>query len=180
VAPAGQAARAGLQPDMADRSTWIPAWIGLGSNLDDPPRQLDAAVAGLGRLPRTRLVALSRRYWSEPVGPQDQPRFLNAAAALVTQLEATELHGALRALETELGKRPPAVRFGPRRIDLDLLAYDAQTLATPTLELPHPRLHERAFVLYPLAELAPELWIAGRGRVAALKAAVAGDGLSPL
>ena len=165
-------------PDRRE-SPWTPAWIGLGSNLDDPPRQLDAAIAGLARLPRTRLVAVSGRYGSDPVGPQDQPRFLNAAAALVTQLGAPELHAALRALETALGKRPPAVRFGPRRIDLDLLAYGSLTYRSDTLELPHPRLHERAFVLYPLAELAPELWIAGRGRVAALKAAVAGDGLSP-
>ena len=165
---------------MDAAASWTPAWVGLGSNLDDPPRQLDAAVAGLARLPRSRLIAVSRRYWSDPVGPQDQPRFLNAAAALVTELGAGELHAALRALEVELGKRPPPVRFGPRRIDLDLLAYDALVLKTETLELPHPRLHERAFVLYPLAELAPELWIAGRGRVAALKAAVAGDGLSPL
>jgi 2-amino-4-hydroxy-6-hydroxymethyldihydropteridine diphosphokinase len=165
---------------MAAASRWTPAWIGLGSNLDDPPRQLDAAVAGLAQLPNTRLVAVSRRYWSDPVGPQDQPRFLNAAAALLTQLGARQLHAALRALETALGKRPPAIRFGPRRIDLDLLAYGALTLDTATLQLPHPRLHERAFVLYPLAELAPELWIAGRGRVAALKAAVTGDGLSPL
>ncbi len=159
---------------------WTPAWIGLGSNLDDPPRQLDAAIAGLARLPRTRLVAASGRYWTDPVGPQDQPRFLNAAAALVTQLGAPELHEQLRALETALGKRPPAVRFGPRRIDLDLLAYGSLTIKSETLELPHPRLHERAFVLYPLAELAPDVWIAGRGRVAALKAAVAADGLSPL
>ncbi|HUO79148.1 MAG TPA: 2-amino-4-hydroxy-6-hydroxymethyldihydropteridine diphosphokinase [Steroidobacteraceae bacterium] len=167
-------------PPEPRASLWTPAWIGLGSNLDDPPRQLDAALAGLAALPRTRLVASSRRYWSDPVGPQDQPRFLNAAAALVTQLGAEPLHAALRTLETALGKRPPAVRFGPRRIDLDLLAYDALTFKSDTLELPHPRLHERAFVLYPLAELAPELWIAGRGRVAALKAAVAGDTLSPL
>ncbi len=170
----------GRPPELRASSAWTPAWIGLGSNLDDPPRQLDAAIAGLARLPDTRLIAVSRRYWSDPVGPQDQPRFLNAAASLLTRLGAPELHAAMRALERELGKRPPAVRFGPRRIDLDLLAYDELSLKTDTLELPHPRLHERAFVLYPLAELAPELWIAGRGRVAALKAAVASDGLSPL
>ncbi|MBS0396464.1 MAG: 2-amino-4-hydroxy-6-hydroxymethyldihydropteridine diphosphokinase [Proteobacteria bacterium] len=165
---------------MAAAPVWFPAWVGLGSNLDDPPRQLDAAIAGLGRLHDTRLVATSRRYWTAPVGPQDQPRFLNAAAALVTRLDAPQLLAALRALEAELGKRPPAVRFGPRCIDLDLLAYDALTLRSEALELPHPRLHERAFVLYPLCELAPDVWIPGRGRVAALKAAVAGDGLSPL
>jgi 2-amino-4-hydroxy-6-hydroxymethyldihydropteridine diphosphokinase len=160
--------------------TWTPAWVGLGSNLDDPPRQLDAAIAGLATLPQTRLVASSRRYWSDPVGPQDQPRFLNAAAALLTGLAPQALLESLRALERALGKQPPAVRFGPRRIDLDLLAYGDLTLASATLELPHPRLHERAFVLYPLAELAPDLWIPGRGRVADLRRRVAGDGLSPL
>jgi 2-amino-4-hydroxy-6-hydroxymethyldihydropteridine diphosphokinase len=165
---------------MPERPTWTPAWVGLGSNLDDPPRQLDAAIDGLGRLARTRLVTVSTRYWSAPVGHLDQPRFLNAAAAVVTELGAAALLAELRALETALGKRPPAVRFGPRRIDLDLLAYDELIVRTETLELPHPRLHERAFVLYPLAELAPQLWIAGRGRVAALKASVASDGLSPL
>jgi 2-amino-4-hydroxy-6-hydroxymethyldihydropteridine diphosphokinase len=170
----------GRPPERRAPPSWTPAWIGLGSNLDDPPRQLDAAIAGLGRLPRSRLIAVSRRYWTDPVGPQDQPRFLNAAASLLTRLDAPGLHAALRALESELGKQPPTVRFGPRRIDLDLLAYAELTLRTDALELPHPRLHERAFVLYPLAELAPELWIAGRGRVAALKAAVASDGLSPL
>ncbi len=164
---------------MADASLWTPAWIGLGSNLYDPVRQLDAAFDGLGRLPETRLVATSRRYWTEPVGLRDQPRFLNAVAALLTRLAATDLYGRLRALETELGKQPPPVRFGPRSIDLDLLAYGRLRLRSDVLELPHPRMHERAFVLYPLAEVAPELWIPGRGRVAALKAAVRGDGLSP-
>ncbi len=163
---------------MAGSPRWTPAWIGLGSNLDDPPRQLAAAVEGLGRLAHTRLMAVSSTYGSDPVGPQDQPRFLNAAASLITQLEATELHDALRALEVELGKRPPAVRFGPRRIDLDLLAYGTLVYRSDVLEVPHPRLHERAFVLYPLHDIAPELWIPGRGRVAALKAVVDAAGLS--
>jgi len=159
-------------------SSWTPAWVGLGSNLDDPPRQLDAATAALARLPGTRLIAVARRYGSDPVGPQDQPRFLNTVAALLTTLPASELHAALRAAELELGKVTPLVRFGPRRIDLDLLAYGQAVIRTETLEVPHPRLHERAFVLYPLAELAPDLWIPGRGRVASLKAAVRGDGLT--
>ena len=159
-------------------SSWTPAWIGLGSNLDDPPRQLDAAIAALGRLPGTRLIAVARRYGSDPVGPQDQPRFLNTAAALLTTLDATALHAALRSIELELGKVTPAVRFGPRCIDLDLLAYGQAVIQTEMLTVPHPRLHERAFVLYPLAELAPDLWIPGRGRVATLKAAVRGDGLT--
>ena len=159
-------------------SSWTPAWIGLGSNLDDPPRQLDAATAALARLPETRLIAIARRYGSDPVGPQDQPRFLNTVASVLTTLDASALHAALRAAEQELGKVAPVVRFGPRRIDLDLLAYGQAVLQTETLTLPHPRLHERAFVLYPLAELAPDLWIPGRGRVATLKAAVRGDGLT--
>jgi 2-amino-4-hydroxy-6-hydroxymethyldihydropteridine diphosphokinase len=141
---------------------------------------LDSFSAGVGT-PSLAAYSARRSPNSERALSLNQamPRFLNAAASLVTQLGATELHEELRALETALGKRPPAVRFGPRCIDLDLLAYGALTLKSDSLELPHPRLHERAFVLYPLSELAPELWIAGRGRVAALKAAVAGDGLSP-
>jgi 2-amino-4-hydroxy-6-hydroxymethyldihydropteridine diphosphokinase len=159
---------------------WTPAWIGLGSNLDDPPRQLDAAVAALAALPNSKFIAGSRRYRSRPFGPQDQPDYLNAVVALLTRLDAAELHAALRALESALGKVPPPVRFGPRRIDLDLLLHGAAVLLTDSLELPHPRLHQRAFVLYPLAELAPELWIPGRGRVAALAAAVPGEGVSPV
>ncbi|HXQ64185.1 MAG TPA: 2-amino-4-hydroxy-6-hydroxymethyldihydropteridine diphosphokinase [Steroidobacteraceae bacterium] len=161
-------------------SWWTPAFIGLGSNLDDPPRQLDAALAGLAVLPASMLLAVSSRYRSRPVGFLDQPDFVNAAAALLTRLDAETLLRELRALELRLGKRPPPVRFGPRRIDLDLLLFGGQTLHSPTLELPHPRLHERAFVLYPLADIAPELWIPGRGRVAALRSAVQGDTLSPL
>jgi 2-amino-4-hydroxy-6-hydroxymethyldihydropteridine diphosphokinase len=159
---------------------WTPAWIGLGSNLDDPPRQLDAAVAALAALPNSMFITGSRRYRSRPFGPQDQPDYLNAVVALLTRLDAAELHAALRALESALGKVPPPVRFGPRRIDLDLLLHGASVLVTDSLELPHPRLHQRAFVLYPLAELAPELWIPGRGRVAALAAAVPGEGVSPV
>ena len=157
---------------------WTPAYIGLGSNLDDPPRQLDAATAALARLAGTRLVAAARRYGSDPVGPQDQPRFLNTVVAVLTMLDAPALHAALGVAERELGKVPPAVRFGPRRIDLDLLVYGDEVIRSDELEVPHPRLHERAFVLYPLAELAPDLWIPGRGRVTRLKAAVSGDGLT--
>jgi 2-amino-4-hydroxy-6-hydroxymethyldihydropteridine diphosphokinase len=157
---------------------WTPAWIGLGSNLDDPARQLDAAFAALATLPRTRLVASSRRYRTRPVGPQDQPDFLNAAASVITELDAPALHAALQALETALGKRPPTVRYGPRRIDLDLLAFGGEAIESKALVLPHPRLHERAFVLYPLADIAPELWIAGRGRVLALLSALPGEGVS--
>jgi 2-amino-4-hydroxy-6-hydroxymethyldihydropteridine diphosphokinase len=158
---------------------WTPAYVGLGSNLDEPARQLDAALAGLAGLEASVCIAASGRYRSRPVGVADQPEFLNAAAVLLTRLEAPALHAALRALETRLGKVPPRVRFGPRSIDLDLLVFGAQRLETELLTVPHPRLHERAFVLYPLAELAPALWVPGRGRVAALKERVAADILLP-
>jgi len=159
---------------------WTPAYIGLGSNLDDPPRQLRAALDGLARLPSSRLIAVSPFYLSRPVGPQDQPDFVNAVAALLTRLDGEALHRELQSLERALGKRPPAVRFGPRRIDLDLLVFGAERIASAALEVPHPRLHERAFVLYPLADLAPALCIPGRGRTAALRAAVAGDAPTPV
>ena len=160
---------------MDAQGRWTPAYIGLGSNLDDPARQIDSAFAALATIPDTLLIAASRRYRSKPVGPQDQPDFVNAAAALLTRLDPLALHAALHTLEIALGKRPPPMRFGPRRIDLDLLVFGSITLELPDLEVPHPRLHERAFVLYPLADIASALWIPGRGRVATLRAAVAGD-----
>jgi 2-amino-4-hydroxy-6-hydroxymethyldihydropteridine diphosphokinase len=112
------------------------------------------------------------------VGFLDQPPFVNAAAAVITRLAPAALHESLMALERQLGKAPPSVRFGPRRIDLDLLAYSDLVLAEPALTVPHPRLHERAFVLYPLNDIAPALWLPGRGRVATLARAVDGSGVS--
>ena len=165
---------------MHDAPRFTPAYVGLGSNLDDPARQIAAALEGLAGLPATRLVLASRPYHSRPVGFTQQPDFVNAAAGLLTQLDVEALHGQLRGLEARLGKQPPLVRFGPRRIDLDLLAFGTATCDSATLALPHPRLHERAFVLYPLAEIAPELWIPGRGRVAALRDAVPAEGVRPL
>jgi 2-amino-4-hydroxy-6-hydroxymethyldihydropteridine diphosphokinase len=157
---------------------WIPAYLGLGSNLEDPSLQLDRAEAGLAALPSVRLIAVSPRYGSDPVGFADQPRFLNAVAAVLTTLSPEALHRELRGLETVLGKVPPSERFGPRLIDLDLLVYGDAVIDSPELTVPHPRMHERAFVLYPLADIAPELWIPGHGRVGALKAKVAAVGLT--
>jgi 2-amino-4-hydroxy-6-hydroxymethyldihydropteridine diphosphokinase len=147
---------------------WIPAYVALGSNLDDPPARVREAIARFADLPGTRVAAVSRLWCTQPVGPQDQPDYVNACAALLTQLDAPALHAELRALETRLGKVPPPVRFGPRRIDLDLLVHGDLVHRDALLEVPHPRLHERAFVLYPLAEIAPDLPVPGRGRVAVL------------
>lgn len=169
-----------MLPSGIPRPVWTPAYIGIGSNLDDPQRQVIRALGHLGELPQTRLVGRSRLYDTAPVGFSEQPPFVNAVAAVVTRLPVLDLFASLRALERQLGKVAPEVRFGPRVIDLDLLIYGAAELDTAELVVPHPRLHERAFVLYPLADIAPELWLAGRGRVAALAAAADGNGVSPV
>lgn len=153
---------------------WFPAYVALGSNLDDPIARVREALVALGALPATRLEASSSLWRTRPVGPQNQPDFVNACAALLTRLDARALHTELQALEMRLGKIAPGERWGPRRIDLDLLAHGDFVLDTPTLQVPHPRMHERAFVLYPLAEIAPDLMVAGRGRVAAMRSTLEG------
>jgi 2-amino-4-hydroxy-6-hydroxymethyldihydropteridine diphosphokinase len=169
-----------LPPSALARPVWTPAYIGIGSNLDRPRLQVLRAFEQLGELPGTRLVGRSRLYDTAPVGFSEQPPFVNAVAALVTRMPVLDLFASLRALERQLGKVAPEVRFGPRLIDLDLLLYGTAELDTADLVVPHPRLHERAFVLYPLADIAPDLWLAGRGRVAALAAAADGNGVSPV
>lgn len=159
---------------------WRPAYVALGSNLADPAAQVAAALGSLRGIPGTRLIARSRLWASRPLGPQDQPDFVNAVAGLLTQLDARELLGELQALERAMGRTGPVVRWGPRSIDLDLLAMGSDELSEPALRLPHPGVHERDFVLYPLAELAPELWIPGRGRVEALARRVANRGIVAL
>ena len=157
-------------------SSWTQALIGLGSNLDNPTRQIAAAVAALRQVPQCRLVSVAPCYGSDPWGPPGQPRYRNTAALMETKLAPVELLRALQALERQLGKVPPTERFGPRSIDLDLLTHGQVMLHTPELTLPHPRLHERAFVLYPLRDIAPDIWIPGLGRVSDLAAAVDGLG----
>lgn len=146
----------------------LPAYVGLGSNLDDPRAQVERAIAELDRLPGTRCVLRSSLYRSRPLGPVPQPDFVNAAAGLLTQLDPTALLGELKALETRLGRERPVVRWGPRRIDLDLLVHGSARLDGPGLQVPHPGVAVRAFVLAPLAEIAPDLEVPGVGRVRAL------------
>jgi len=114
------------------------------------------------------------------MGPVPQPDFVNAAAALLTRLEAAEFFGQLRALEQQLGRMPPRERWGPRRIDLDLLVFAQVRIDTPELQLPHPGIVERNFVLYPLADIAPDLDLPGLDRVAELKGRVTAAGLRVL
>jgi len=159
---------------------WQPAYVGLGSNLADPREQVQSALERLAHIAQTRRVACSRLYRSRPFGPVAQPDFVNAVAGLLTQLSAPELLRELHAIENAFGRPAQHERWGPRIIDLDLLAYGRERRAEPELTLPHPGIVERNFVLYPLADVAPELELPGLGRVTELKARVTPEGLTPL
>lgn len=150
------------------------AYIGLGSNLDEPVEQIQRALAMLSNLADTRVVNASRFYRSPPMGPQDQPEYINAAALLDTALPSLELLHALQGIEHHLG-RIRLRHWGERVIDLDLLLYGEEQNQSAELTLPHPGIAERAFVLRPLAELNPELIIPGLAPLADLLAARAED-----
>jgi 2-amino-4-hydroxy-6-hydroxymethyldihydropteridine diphosphokinase len=145
------------------------SFVGLGSNLGDPQEQIRRAVELLAAEDGLEVVAVSALRETDPVGYEDQPRFLNGAAELRTSLSARELLDRLLGIERRLGRiRGEGPRFGPRTIDLDLLLHGDEVVAEPGLVVPHPRLHERRFALEPLAELDPALEIPGRGPVQAL------------
>lgn len=135
----------------------ITAYIGLGSNLDDPIAQVKRALEELERLPDSHCIAQSSLYRSKPMGPQDQPNYINAVAALETGLGPLDLLEALQALEHRHGRVRVEKRWGPRTLDLDLLLYGDQVIDIPRLQVPHPGLRQRSFVLIPLHEIAPEL-----------------------
>jgi 2-amino-4-hydroxy-6-hydroxymethyldihydropteridine diphosphokinase len=139
------------------------AWIGLGANLGDARAAVFGALAELAALPASRLVAQSSLYRSAPVDATG-PDFVNAVAGIDTALSATDLLAALQSIEQRHG-RVRGERNAPRTLDLDLLLHGEAVIDTPALTLPHPRLHERAFVLLPLAEVAPALVVPGRGAV---------------
>ena len=163
---------------MTSHPAWTPAYVALGSNIDDPGAQVERAFDALATLPDTRLVARSPAYRSPPLGPVVQPDFVNAVAGLLTRLAPRALLEALKSLEAALGREAPVVRWGPRRIDLDLLVHGAARVDEPGLSVPHPGLAERAFVLLPLADVAPDLEVPGLGRVRTLAARVDSQGLA--
>lgn len=140
------------------------AYIGMGSNLQQPLDQLYRALAELNGIPRTSLQASSSFYTSSPMGPADQPDYINAVAALHTELAALDLLDQLQRIELAHG-RQRGLRWGPRTLDLDLLLYGDQVIQNERLSVPHPGIARRAFVLLPLAELAPELEVPGLGTV---------------
>lgn len=143
--------------------TMTPTFIALGSNLVDPTAQVRRGFDELAALPKTRLLAASSLYASAPVGYADQPDFVNAVAKIETGLTPGEVLEALLAIELKHG-RQRSVPNGPRTLDLDLLIYNGLQLHEPGLTIPHPRMHERAFVLLPLLEIDPECEIPGKGR----------------
>ncbi len=159
---------------------WQPAYVGLGSNLADPRAQVERAFERLGALADVRLVLRSRLYGSRPLGPADQPQFVNAVAGLLTRLQPEALLAALRAVEREIGRPATRPKWGPRVIDLDLLVQGRERRDGPQLTLPHPGLPERNFVLYPLADIAPDLDVPGLGRVADLRARISPEGIWPI
>ncbi len=150
--------------------TRVRVYIGLGSNLGQPQEQLREALNELDQMPQTRLQLSSSFYLSSPMGPSDQPDFVNGVAELVTELPPLELLDQLQAIEHAHG-RERGMRWGPRTLDLDLLLYGDQVMHSERLTVPHPGIAKRAFVLAPLAEIAPTLEVPGLGDVASLWAA---------
>jgi len=148
-----------------NKTHWYPAYVGLGSNLNEPSRQLESTFELLDAIADTRLINKSSLYRSAPFGGVEQPDFVNAVAALFTQLSAPDLLVELQRIENERGRERSDVQWGPRVLDLDLLVYSTQKINEPDLIVPHPGIGERNFVLLPLGEIAPDLIIPGLGRV---------------
>jgi 2-amino-4-hydroxy-6-hydroxymethyldihydropteridine diphosphokinase len=159
----------------------VRAFVGLGGNQGDVETTLVEALWAVDALPQTTIQRQSAFYRTPAWGKTDQPAFLNAVVELRTRMPAKVLLESLLAIEERFGRvRSEADRWGPRVIDLDLLAYGDAVVDEPGLTLPHPHLHERAFVLVPLAEIAPALVIPGRGDVASLLAAVDVSGIEAI
>lgn len=155
-------------------------YIGLGSNLADPVRQLRGALNALAELSDSRLSAVSSFYASDPLGPPDQPRYMNAVACLETTLGPLQLLDALQAIEQSQGRVRKDERWGPRTLDLDILLFGQRRIAEPRLQVPHYHMHARAFVLYPLAEIAAGLVLPDGRPLQALLEACPFEGLERL
>ncbi len=155
----------------------VQAFIGIGSNLADPVAQVRRAIDRLDQLPETSRRAASRLYRNPPMGPADQPDYVNAVAELETALPPQALLAALQGLEADAGRDRDGRRWGARPLDLDLLVYGDREIDEAALTVPHPGLASRAFVLHPLAEIAPALSVPGLGTAAGLAARVSADDL---
>jgi 2-amino-4-hydroxy-6-hydroxymethyldihydropteridine diphosphokinase len=155
------------------------AYIGLGSNLENPRAQVEQALVELATIPQSQLLAKSPLYRSAPVGPGEQPNYINAAALLETSLTPLALLDALQAIE-QSHQRVRIEHWGPRTLDLDILLLDQQTIDSERLKVPHPYLTQRNFVLYPLADIAPELRLPDGTSLQQLIAQCPRDGLAPI
>lgn len=144
------------------------AYLGLGSNLQEPVVQLQRAIASLAQLPNSQLVSVSPFYRNPPMGDIVQPPYVNAVAAIDTDLTAWQLLQATQSIEQQQGRNREGPRWGPRTLDIDILLYGENVINEPQLQVPHPGLSQRNFVLYPLYDIAPELVIPGRGSLAYL------------
>ena len=160
-------------------AVWRPAYVAVGSNLNQPRERVTEACERIRALPATRLEMRSRMYLTRPMGPKDQPDYVNAVIGLLTQLAARELLDALLGIERAMGRQRQE-RWGPRLIDLDLIWMVGAAIDEPGLTLPHPGVSMRNFVLYPLDDIAPTLDIPGHGRVMDLKLRSGADGISVL
>ena len=158
---------------------WRPAYVAIGSNIGSPRERVREAMQRLGALSTADTLLRSHLYLSRPMGPQDQPDFVNAAAGLLTQSTPQELLAQLLDIERNMG-RIQRERWGPRVIDLDLVWMVDAMVDEPGLKVPHPGVSTRNFVLYPLADIAPTMKIPGMGTVLDLKRSVGGDGISVL
>lgn len=151
-----------------NRPLWRPAYIGIGSNLESPIRQVEQGVNALDGIEASQVVRCSRYYRSEPLGSVSQPDFVNGVVGIVTRLEPQQLLGHLQAIEDAQGRDRTAERWGPRTLDLDLLACGSLIVDDENLQLPHPGIAERNFVLLPWAEVAPAFKIPGLGSISSL------------
>jgi len=155
-------------------------YVGLGSNLGEPERQIRSALEELSRLPQTRLLGSSRLFRTPPWGGIEQPEFVNAAAKLSTRLSPRELLDALLAIERSHGRHRDGTRWGPRELDLDILLFGDLRISEVDLRIPHPHIAERAFVLLPLADLDADLVVPGHGRVREIIERIDTGGCTPL
>lgn len=158
----------------------VTVYIGLGSNLNDPIKQIETAHSALAQTGGLQELAFSSLYQSAPMGPQDQPDFMNAAMSAKSCLSPEALLSCLQAIENSQGRVRKSERWGARTLDLDLLLYGDQQIHTEYLTIPHPGIADRAFVLYPLYEISPLLTIPGLGRIADLIAACPFEGIKRL
>jgi 2-amino-4-hydroxy-6-hydroxymethyldihydropteridine diphosphokinase len=165
---------------MTDATLWVDAYIGLGSNLDNPIANIASARAAIARLDAVEEVAFSPLYQTQPVGPQDQPDYVNAVMRVRTLLAPQALLSALQQIENDHGRKR-SLRWGARTLDLDILLFGQCLIDSPDLQVPHPEMAHRAFVLYPLSDVANDtLAIPGVGVLVALLSACPADGVARL